>query len=333
MSTARIGFIVDGSDQFVRPIETAVRTRYQGSRFAPRFVRMPVIGASTNKVLFQRQLARFLDDHDVVFFEWAGSTLIEVSHMRKRCKIVVRLHSIELATAAHLIDWSQVDVVIVTSRHIEQRLLSIANVPPRAIQLVPNGIDLNRYLPGRRDFSRRLGMLCRIVPVKRVYEVVLCLAELRRQGYPFTLDVVGKKGEGEELRYYWSLVSLIDKLRLQHVVTLHGFVEQASVWYQSIDVFLSNSYWEGQQVALLEAMAAGCYCLGHCWDGIEEILPPENIYTTDGDLRAKLLAYAALPAAAQRAAQAHMRAIAEERFDERRMVRQIVELIEQVARQ
>lgn len=78
-------------------------------------------------------------------------------------------------------------------------------------------------------------------------------------------------------------------------------------------------------------MAAGCYCLGHCWDGIEEILPPENIYTTDGDLRAKLLAYAALPQAEQRAAQAHMRAIAEEKFDQRRMVRQIVELIEEVA--
>lgn len=48
------------------------------------------------------------------------------------------------------------------------------------------------------------------------------------------------------------------------------------------------------------------------------------------DLRAKLLTYAALPEEEQRQAQARMRAIAEENFDERRMVREIIAVIETV---
>jgi len=117
------------------------------------------------------------------------------------------------------------------------------------------------------------------------------------------------------------------------VVVFHGFVNNVANWLQEIDIFISNSYWEGQQVALLEAMASGCYCLGHCWDGIEEILPPDNIYVTDSELRAKLIRYAALSDEARHALQAQMRTITEEKFDERRMVSQIVDLIEQVARE
>ncbi len=78
----------------------------------------------------------------------------------------------------------------------------------------------------------------------------------------------------------------------------------------------------------MEAMASGCYCLSHCWDGAEEMLPPENIFTTDGDLRAKLLAYAQLDENRKAQARASLRRIAEERFDERRMVEQIVNVIE-----
>jgi glycosyltransferase involved in cell wall biosynthesis len=175
-------------------------------------------------------------------------------------------------------------------------------------------------------------MVCSILPIKRVYEVVLAIYELRQEGYPFTLHIAGMPGEGEHKRYIWALEDLVESLGLAHAVQFCGHVTEVADWLQDIDVFISNSYWEGQQVALIEAMACGCYCVGHCWKGIEEILPPDNICVTDGELRAKLIAYAALPEAAQQAAQSQMRAIAEAKFDEQRMVREIVELIEQVAR-
>jgi glycosyltransferase involved in cell wall biosynthesis len=118
------------------------------------------------------------------------------------------------------------------------------------------------------------------------------------------------------------------ELDLTRHVRFHGNVDDVATWLHDIDVFVSNSYWEGQQVALMEAMASGCYCLGHAWDGIEEMLPSDNIFLTGSGLRTKLTDYALLPEGRKREEQAQMRTIAEERFDEQRMVNQIVGIVE-----
>lgn len=327
----RVGLVIDGADHFLRPIEAELRRRHLVTRFAPRFIRLPLIGKRVNDWLLARQLARFLNGNDVVFFEWAGYLLGQASRLPKRGRIVARMHSIELATGAEQISWPGVDRLIMLNNALLQRLQSQVGSSLPLVAVIANGVDLDRFRFRPKDFQHRLGMVCNLLPIKRVYEAVLSVYELRQAGYLFTLRVAGAAGDGEARRYAWALESVIEKLNLTDAVRFDGFVSNIPDWLADVDIFISNSYWEGQQVALLEAMAAGCYCLGHCWDGIEEILPPENIYTTDGDLRAKLLAYAALPQAEQRAAQAHMRAIAEEKFDQRRMVRQIVELIEEVA--
>jgi glycosyltransferase involved in cell wall biosynthesis len=324
----QIGLVIDGGDQFFRPIERELGQHYQVRRFAPRFVKAPVVGTSVNKLLLHLQLAGFLRRYDLVFFEWAGSLLVRATQMPKTCKIVARLHSVEVVTAAHLVDWSRVDATIVPSGHMKRRLLQVAGVSPPSLYVVNYGVDLARFQPVARTFKHRIGMVCAVLPIKRVYEAILCVADLVRQGHPFTLDVAGRlDSEGAE-RYPWAVRELIEKLDLTDRITLHGHLDDPSQFYHDVGIFLSNSYWEGQQVALLEAMASGCFCLSHFWGGVEEVLPAEKIYTTDADLRAKLLAYVALPEARRQRAQARMRAIAEERFDERRMVGEILGLIE-----
>ena len=95
-----------------------------------------------------------------------------------------------------------------------------------------------------------------------------------------------------------------------------------------MDVFVSNSYWEGQQVALLEAMATGCHCLAHAWSGVEEVLPADNVYVTDNELQGKILDYCGVPDSERRARQERMRTIACEKFDlemTRAGVRRVIE--------
>jgi glycosyltransferase involved in cell wall biosynthesis len=328
---AKIGVVIEGGDEFFKPLELHLRQAHQLTRFTPRFVRAPVIGTSTNKLLLEVQLSKFLSDQDVVMFEWAGPLLAKVSHLRRTCPLVVRLHSIELATSAHLVDWSRVDLTIVVSDHIRRRLLAVAKTPPKLVVVIPFGVNLERFQPIQREYSHRLGMACSILPIKRIYEAILSVAELRQDGYSFTLDVVGGPGEGDALRYYWALQALIEKLGLQGTVTLHGYRPDIPVWLHDIDIFLSNSYWEGQQNALLEAMASGCYCLGHCWGGVQEVLPVENTFVTNRDLCSKLLSYAGMGDEKRLEQQHIMRALAEARFDEKRMVREIVEIIETAA--
>lgn len=330
--TLRIGLVVEGRSDFFAPVESELRKRYRVDRFAPRFVRLPLIGSRVNDHLLDLQLLRFLVSHDVTFFEWAGSLLIRATHLPKRGRIVTRLHSIELATAADKIVWPKVDSIILVSEHIRTRLEAMvrASLP---IVVVANGVDLNEFVPVRRSFEYRIGMVCSLLPVKRIYETVLSVYQLRQDGYPFTLRIAGQPQGGEPLRYLWALESLVTRLSLSDAVQFHGHVSNVADWLRHIDIFVSNSYWEGQQIALLEAMAAGCYCLGHCWEGVEEVLPRGNIFVTDAELRAKLLAYAALPERERREAQNTLRAIAESKFDAHRMVSDVISTIEGVARQ
>ena len=329
-SLLKTGLIVDGVDHFIKPIEIELRRRCHVDRFAPRFVRLPLIGRRVNDELLDRQLQGFIRDHDAIFFEWAGSLLVRASHLPKQGRIVTRLHSVELATAVEQVDWSQIDHLIVLNRAILDRLHDLVRQPLPPVTIVANGVDLDRYLLRPRVFQYRLGMVCNLLPIKRIYEIVLSLFQLRQDGQAFTLHIAGAPGEGDARRYAWALQSLVHRLRLEDIVTFYGYAEDVSSWLQEIDVFISNSYWEGQQVALLEAMASGCFCLSHSWAGVEEILPAENIFATGEDLRRKLVAYAALDEDQRTSKQLQMRQIAEAMFDERRMVDQVINVIDAV---
>ncbi len=323
-----IGLVVDGTDHFLRPIESALRESHAVERFSPRFVRLPLIGKRVNDQLLRWQLIRFMKRNDVTFFEWVGDLAVLASHLPKCGRIVMRLHSVELAVSASKVAWENVDRLIMLNQTLARHFHKIVQGATPEITLISNGVNLKRFVYEPRSFNYHLGMVANLRPIKRIYEVILGLYALRQSGYPFELYVAGKPILGEDMRYAWSLESLVAKLGLSSHVFFEGYVSDISDWLHKIDVFISNSYWEGQQVALLEAMASGCYCLSHCWDGVEEILPSEQIFTTDSDLRAKLLAYAALSEEEQRQAQARMRAIAEEKFDERRMVREMIAVIE-----
>jgi glycosyltransferase involved in cell wall biosynthesis len=254
-----------------------------------------------------------------------------MSNLPQAGKVIARLHSVELATSAEQINWARIDRVIVLNAAIEARLQMLARQPLPPVVMVANGVDMERFKPRPRQFQHRLGMVCNLLPIKRVYEVVLCVHQLRQEGYPFTLQVAGRPMDRER-RYDWALRALVQELGLTESVRFSGWVDDVAAWLGHIDVFISNSYWEGQQTALLEAMASGCYCLAHCWAGVEEVLPLENVFVTDADLCQKLVSYAGLAEAGKERAQAEMRRIAEERFDERRMVAELIAVIEAVAR-
>ena len=158
-------------------------------------------------------------------------------------------------------------------------------------------------------------MLGNYLPIKRVYEMVLTLAELRERGYDFTLNLAGKpRNDFTNERYYVSLLGAIDRLGLGEKVLFHGWVDAAE-WLPEMDIYISNSYWEGQQNALVEAMAAGCYSLCHFWTGAEEILPEECLFTTETSLIEKIIQYVEMPDVEKQQWQDRMHSIAAEKFN------------------
>jgi glycosyltransferase involved in cell wall biosynthesis len=131
--------------------------------------------------------------------------------------------------------------------------------------------------------------------------------------------------------YYYSLHHIVKDLNLQDRVTFYGPVANPRDWYRKIDIFISNSYSEGLQVAPMEAMASGCYCLAHHWHGADELLPHEYLYYTSEELQKNIEWYCEQSEEERNIHKKKMRSIAEKNFDIRKTIEKINQTIDEVA--
>lgn len=332
-SMKKLGIFVGerGLWTFFKEIYTDFAAHYETTVFEPKQYRLPILSRRINGWSYRNGMRTILKQSDACFFEWASEMLEFASHMPKYAPIITRLHSFELARWADRINWDHVDRIIFVSEAI--RLKFIAKYPAHTSKTVRvyNAILVNKYIPIWRPFDFSLGMLCTINPIKRVYETILMVKELRDQGYEPTLHIAGGPARGNyEDRYYLAVRGLVKKLDLEEAVQFYGNVDEPAAWLQKIDIFISNSFWEGLQTALIEAMASGCYCLSHFWDGAEEVLPPENIYITDSELMRKLIFYAQLSDDERAHLKTQMVEIARQKFDIEDKKGRLREIIESV---
>src|SRR5207247_11379624 len=87
----------------------------------------------------------------------------------------------------------------------------------------------------------------------------------------------------------------------------------------------------GSQVALMEAMASGCLCLSHSWEGAEEMLPPSNLFVTDDELLSKLVEYDQAAEVSREQEQRRMCARAAEQFDIGRTLQELEAVVTEAA--
>ena len=328
----KLGVVVDDQWGFIRELLTDWQSRYQTRVFQFHKFQLPLLQSRVNRWRLRRSLKQFLGSNDIVFFEWAGPLLVEASHLQARARILVRLHSFELFAYAPRIHWESVARVILVSNTMQRHFSELYPAAADKTVVVYNGVALERFEKSERQFSGVVGMLGSLLPIKRVYEAILALYELDKLGFHLSLRIAGpaEKGADSE-RYYLAMQRLVRKLGLEQQVKFIGQVIDVPAFLNSVDILISNSYWEGQQVALLEAMATGCYCLAHFWDGADEVLPPENLFVTDRELREKIISYYELPDSEKCCLQTKMRAIAEAKFDIRTTARTTREVLESVS--
>jgi glycosyltransferase involved in cell wall biosynthesis len=312
----KLGVVIDGNTRFISELLDDWKSRFQVEIFAFDKLTLPALEDRINRWRYTRRLSEFLERNDVVFFEWAGEHLAAAAKLRTSTPLVARLHSWELFDCAERIDWGAVSRVILVSGAMRQAFVSRFPGVSGKTEVISPGKALPVSLAPPRRFAGRLGVLCDLVPVKRLYDLVLSLYDLRCAGYDLTLHVGGREGKGaENRRYVESLKRLVARLGFSDRVVFHGWVEDTAAWLSDIDIFVSNSYWEGLQNALVEAMAAGCYCLSHAWGGAEEVLPERFIYVTPAELHRKLTAFCDLPESAKWAHRSELRELVRNRFD------------------
>lgn len=324
-------FVGEEKWTFFHEIFEDLSAHYQTTVYQNKRYDVPLFNERFNRWAFQYSLHTMLRTNDVCFFEWASELLVHASHMPKQCALVTRLHSFELFEWAPKINWNALDKIILVSEAMQDMFIEQYPAHAHKTEVVYNGRSLDRFTPPEdRAFCFNIGMLCNIKPIKRVYEAVLMFYYLCEQGYDCHFYIAGKPtGDG---RYAVAVYKLVERLGLQDRVIFDGYVTDTSSWLQKIDIFISNSYWEGQQVALLEAMAVGCFCLSHWWAGAEEMLPAENLYITEAELRHKIVNYAEMSNGEKERHQAQLRVSACEKFNIARTKAQIRQLIDELVK-
>jgi glycosyltransferase involved in cell wall biosynthesis len=326
----RVGIAIEETWSFFDEIYAELAARHQTTLFERREFTLPIFHTRINRSLFHHDLSKFMAANDVVFFEWASELLIEASHLPKRSPIVTRLHRYELYKWVDRINWEAVDRIILVSQAMRQKFSTrFPDQADKTVVLSPS-TSLEKFQPQPKTFSGDIGILCHLTPRKRVYDLILTFYELSQQIDGLHLHIAG----GPHVSYgdyYEALLYLVKQLGLENQVTFYDNVSETWEWYQLIDIYISNSYSEGLQVAPMEAMASGCYCLSHHWDGAEELLPEKNLFFTGSELQEKIGAYCALTEAQKQQQRSHMRQLACEKFDINRTVAEVCAILESAA--
>lgn len=134
------------------------------------------------------------------------------------------------------------------------------------IQMIHNGVDIRRFVAD--DVQRRaarhtlglddkwvIGTVGRLTELKNTDFLIRAFAILcARKPDAFLLLI----GEGELKK---RLEALIEELGLKDKVWLYGATGEVPRMLWAMDVFCLPSRFEGSPVSVIEAQAAGCYCL------------------------------------------------------------------------
>jgi glycosyltransferase involved in cell wall biosynthesis len=326
----RLGIAIQETWSFFNEIYSDLTKHYQTSLFKRRSWQLPVFHSRINRYLFYHDFQAFMRANDVVFFEWASELLAIATRLPKVCGIVTRLHRYEMYEWSNRVNWEAVDRIILVSQAKKREF--IARFPDQADKIVVSApsTSLEKFVPKPKTFSGDIGILCHISPRKRVYDLILTFYELTQKRNGLHLHIAGGPDPAHQ-DYYYALKHVVEELNLQDKVTFYGNVTDPWNWYHKIDIFVSNSYSEGLQVAPMEAMACGCYCLSHQWNGAEELVPQENLFYTNAELQERILSYCEISEVQKQEQKARMRAISCDKFDINQTIAQITQAIEEVA--
>lgn len=164
--------------------------------------------------------------------------------------------------------------VFSVSKQLRDELVSRIGIPYQSIQVLYNGVDLERFGCGDRTTARQklnlkdadivIGSVGRLVPVKNYPLLLAAIAALARKDI-----VVLLVGEGPERS---ALESLGKALGLENQVRFLGHRDDVTSLLAAMDVFVLPSLSEGMSNTLLEAMASGVACVASAVGGNPELI-------------------------------------------------------------
>ena len=165
------------------------------------------------------------------------------------------------------------DRVICMSRVLKDACVQVG-VRAEKITVLGNRVSTVRFHPvtqaNYKTDAIRVLFVGRLAQQKNVHTVARSLAILKREGYGVELNVCGGVGINDYLR---RALSVLDERDWHY----HGAVANAELpgRYQTVDMYVGPSMFEGFQIPLIEALACGKPCVASRQPPASEIIDSE----------------------------------------------------------
>ena len=178
-----------------------------------------------------------------------------------------------LAQAQALMPYTEACIGV--SEGVRTSLIERGFDPAKCIA-IPNGIDLERFpesiLKPWNEREPAIIMASRFARQKDHETLIRAMGLLKEQGLTPKLYLAGggKKSLEQKAR------ALVQQLGLQDSVEFLGNVSDLPQRLGSVQIFVLSTHWEGQGLATVEAMAAGCACVVSDVIGAREVISPGN---------------------------------------------------------
>lgn len=167
--------------------------------------------------------------------------------------------------------------VIVTSPSTQTALVTQMNVPADKISVVLPGIDRPDvskvpHSSRRADAATRLLCVGSLVPRKGQLHLVEALGQLKHLDWQ--LDMIGEtRFDPEYAQQVWAQIEHYD---LGERIRIHGGIPmtELSDFYQSADIFVLPTFYEGYGMAFAEAMSYGLPIIASGNGAVTSTVPP-----------------------------------------------------------
>ncbi|HVN96430.1 MAG TPA: glycosyltransferase family 4 protein [Syntrophorhabdaceae bacterium] len=177
--------------------------------------------------------------------------------------------------------------IVAISEMIKRQMTDYYGLSEKDIDVVYNGVDINRFRPSRREPSGPLTILFSAgnFRLKGLSPLISALGQLSRKTRSFQLLVMGR-GRREPFE------AMAEKLSIRDRVRFVGEMANPESIYQQAHILVHPTFYDACSLTTMEAMASGLPTITTKWNGASALISEDEGYVIDDPRNAVALSQA-----------------------------------------
>ncbi|SPJ31340.1 glycosyltransferase [Falsiruegeria mediterranea] len=252
------------------------------------------------------------DDVDTVLCEWCCQNAVwHSNNKRPGTRLIVRLHRFEaFREFPALVQWDNVDALIVVSDWFRDRAIERYGIAPERVHVMPQYIDWHGLQRPKLPEARFTLGLVGINPFehKRFDRAIDFFKALRqrdsrfqlavRSSMPWEIQWVWDRQDDTRAKFEETFQRIFTDPDLASSIRFDPAGQDMEEWYRGIGVILSSSDSEGCHTSVIEGLASGCLPVVHDWPGARSLFDP-HVYADMAKAIPAVIAFADDPETGQ----------------------------------